>query len=62
LRRKELVVERAGRILDFLHEGLQPCAIAQRQNDVEAQGLGCREPPDELRLPVGNLIAHMPRQ
>jgi hypothetical protein len=38
------------------------CAIAQRQNNVEAQGLGCRELPDELRLSIGNLVAHMTRQ
>ena len=48
--------------LDFLQEILQPCAIAKRQNNVEEQGLGCREFPDQLRLPIGNRIAHMTRQ
>ena len=62
LRREELVVGGACRILDFLHEILQPCAIAQRQNNVEAQGLGCREFPDQLRLAIGNRFAHMTRQ
>jgi hypothetical protein len=32
--------------LDFLQEVFQSCAIAQRQNNVEAQGLGCRELTD----------------
>ena len=62
LRRKELVVEGACRILDFLHEILQPYAIAKRQNNVEAQGLGCRKFSDELRLAIDNRVAHMSRQ
>ena len=62
LRRKELVVGGAGGIVDFLHKILQPCPIAQRQNNVEAQGLGCRKLSDELCLPVDNHIAHMARQ
>ncbi len=61
LRRKELVVEGAGGILNFLQEILQPSAIAQGQNDVEAQGLGCRELPDPLSLPIDNLFTNMPR-
>jgi hypothetical protein len=56
------VVGGACRILDFLHEILQSCAIAQRQNHVEAQGLGGRELPDQLRLPIDNCVAHMTRQ
>jgi hypothetical protein len=57
-----LVVEWACRILDFLHETLQPCTIAKRHNNVEAQGLGCWKLPDELRPTADDLFAHVTRQ
>jgi len=38
LRRKELVVEGAGGILNFLQEILQPCAIAQRPEQYQSAG------------------------
>jgi hypothetical protein len=48
--------------LDFLREILHPCTIAKRKNNVEEQGLACREFPDQLRLPIDNRIAHVTRQ
>jgi hypothetical protein len=46
----------------LLHEILQSSAVAQRQNNVEEQGLSWRKLTDELRLPIDNRVAHMPRQ
>src|SRR5580698_6767728 len=43
LRHKELVVDGACGIVHFLNEILQSCAIAQGQNNVEAQRLSCAE-------------------
>jgi hypothetical protein len=40
-------------------ETLQPCAIAQRQNDVELQGLRSRKLADKLRLPIGYSFTHV---
>jgi hypothetical protein len=36
--------------------------MAQRQNNVEVQGLSFGEPPDRLRLRIDNHFAHMTRQ
>src|ERR1700734_3883803 len=62
VRRKKKAVERSGRIVGLLQEGLQPCAIPQRQNNVEMHRLCCFSLSDELLLPAGDRVAYMTRQ
>jgi hypothetical protein len=58
---EEMAVGRAGRIVELSQETIQACLIAQRQNNVDAQGLCFGEPADELRLPLKIRFTNMTR-
>jgi hypothetical protein len=45
-----------------MQETIEPCLIAHRQNNLEAQGPGCWQMTDGLRVSTDNHVTHMTRQ
>ncbi len=61
VRRQELVIDSAVRIVKFFQKGLQPCRIAQRQDDIELHNLVFGQTADGSRLISANGITHVMR-
>ena len=59
--REVLLVRGAGRVAQVCQKRVQAGLIAQRQNDIQLQLLGCRQAPHQLSLPGDNCITHMAR-